>query len=209
MALRGRRYSSRMVFHGHWLVCCALAIVGSILPPLPLWASPEIHRCAPTKKAPAKIAPPKFNKNPYLLVFEPPGVRTRSFQGPRMRRPPLLPARKDTSDAASTPPNPHEPGPAATDHGAESILTPDPLVPPISVARPPAAPAAPEPPVIERPDNALTPAKENDPDLKDAAIYFEVPIGKQGARATIPAPAASPPPAQAQPGSSATYRQKE
>ena len=146
---------------------------------------------------------------PYLLVFEPTGVRTRSLQGPRMRRPPLLPVHKEATDTASATPAPHQAALPANAHISESVLSSDPLVPPISVAKAPTAPATQEPAAVERVDNAITPAKGQDPELKDAAIYFETPIGARGARVTIPVPAASSPTTHAQPESSASYQQKE
>ena len=176
----------------------------------PLRAGPEAQPQTPVKKAPAKTPRPKYDRTPYLLVFEPPGVRTKSLQGPRLRLPPLLPVRKETHDTASAAPNRREAGPG-NEHKSDSVLSADPFAPPISVPKTSGAsagstPAEPSP--VEPIDNALAPARGQEPELKDAAIYFEAPIGAHGARATIPIPASPSSPAQPQPASSATYQQK-
>jgi hypothetical protein len=205
--LRGRRDSSRRVLRGRWLVWCFLALVCSVASWLPLRADPQVQSGAHAKKTPSKTPRPRYDKTPYLLVLDPLGVRAVSLQGPRMRRPPLAPVRKVSSDTASATPNPREGEGASNEHKSASVLASDPLAPPISLPVTSTASTAPEPPAVERADNALTPPKGQEPELKDAAIYFESPTETHGARATIPEPPEPSSPAQAQPGSSATYRQ--
>jgi hypothetical protein len=179
---------------------------------LPLRAGPDAPLRTPrthARKAPKKNPGPLLiNYEPYLLVFEPLGVRTKSMQGPRFRNPPLLPVHKEAHDTASAAPNQGDAA-HANDHKPESVLSTDPLTPPISVPKTSSSvSAAPDAPALEPVDNALAPPKGQDPDLKDAAIYFEAPIGSHGARATIPIPAGPSSPAQPQPPSSATYQEK-
>jgi hypothetical protein len=209
ISLRGRWRSSRIALRGCWLVWGALAVLGGIMLFPSLWAGPGPQREAQTKEAPAKTPRPRKDKRPYLLFFEPAGVRTTAMDGPRLRRPPLLPAPRESIETASATPIPNAAGPAASERKSESVLSSDPLAPLIPVAKTPSAPTAPEPRPAEGVDNAITPAKGRDPDLKDAAPYFEAPIETPGARAGNPATPASPSPAPAQPESSATYQEKK
>jgi len=210
ISLRERRRASRLARRGHGLLWCIIALLGALLTALPLRAGSDTPPRTQAKKAPKATPGPKYNYAPYLLVFEPPGVRTKSLQGPRLRLPPLLPVRKETHDTASAAPNRREAGPG-NEHKSDSVLSADPFAPPISVPKTSGASTtatAAEPSPVEPIDNALAPARGQEPELKDAAIYFEAPIGAHGARATIPIPASPSSPAQPQPPSSATYQQK-
>jgi len=206
-ALRERWRASRLARKGHCLVWCVIALIGAMVTASPLRAGPEAQPQTPVKKAPAKTPRPKYDRTPYLLVFEPPGVRTRSLQGPRLRQPPLLPSRKDAHEIASATPDRREAPPPVNEHKSDSVLSSDPMAPAISIPKTSSNSTTAEPSPVEQIDNALAPPKGQEPELKDAAIYFEAPIGSHGARATIPIPAASSP-AQTPPASSATYQQK-
>jgi hypothetical protein len=70
-------------------------------------------------------------------------------------------------------------------------------------------PTTPAPTTSEPAENALTNSAGKDPDLKDAVIYFEAPIGKKGARATVPVPMNSQNSTTTPSQSSATYQEKE
>jgi len=210
LSLRERRRASRLARRGHGLVWCIMALLGALLTALPLRAGSDTPPQTQVKKAPKKNRGPTYNYAPYLLVFEPLGVRTKSLQGPRFRLPPLLPVRKEAHDTASAAPIRREASPV-NEHKSESVLSADPLAPTISVPKTSGASnvsTAAEPSAVEPVDNALAPARGQEPELKDAAIYFEAPIGTHGARATIPIPASPSSPAQPQPPSSATYQQK-
>jgi hypothetical protein len=146
---------------------------------------------------------------PHLLAVGPMDVDIKPLAGPRVRRPPLLPPPKPAEpdpDATSTSPQPQEPVPPPPPE--PSAFSPD--APPVLLpSEKPASTPAPEKRVEPR-ENVLVPADRGEPDLKDAVMYFDTPVGPRGSRASIPIPMpfGSPAPAPL-PESRATYRKEK
>jgi hypothetical protein len=169
---------------------------------------PRTSKAAPS---PTPAPTPKYviSSQPHLVAIGPITIDVKPLAGPRVRRPPLLP-----------PPKPIEPDPSVDAANAKPQEPPAPKPPLPSDFSPDAAPTllptdkplptpAPER-KIEPKENALEPVDRGEPDLKDAVMYFETPVGPHGARASIPlaVPYTSPAPAPL-PDSRATYRKEK
>jgi hypothetical protein len=130
----------------------------------------------------------------------------KPLAGPRVRIPPLLPPPKivepdpmeepAAAEPADTTSMPKPAGPSAFSPDAPHTLLP---------VEKPAPTPAPEK-KVEPKESVLVPADSGEPDLQDAVMYFETPVGPRGSRVTIPMIPSNPPAAVPQPESRATYR---
>lgn len=159
-------------------------------------------------RTPAPTPKPKvmITTHPHLVAVGPMTLDIKPVAGPRHRNPPLLPT--------PTPKPVIETDPAADSGQPElapatpppSAFSPD--APPMLL--PPEKPAPTPPPEKKEPKpSVLSPEEQAEPDLKDAVMYFDTPVGPHGARATIPLVipnSAAPVPL---PESRATYRKEK
>ncbi len=192
-----------------WLPVCAILVMGDAPQSEagPVEQRPQASISA--APAPASTSKVKISKLPHLVAVGPMEVAIKPLAGPRIRRAPALPT-----------PKPVEPEPAAAPANSQPQETPPSTPPEPSVLSPdaphtllPAEKPPITPPVVkkeEAKESVLVPAGNTEPELKDAVMYFETPVGPHGSRVTIPAivPLSSPTGAP-QPESRAIYRKEK
>ncbi|MEA3213602.1 MAG: hypothetical protein QOE70_6659 [Chthoniobacter sp.] len=160
------------------------------------------------RQTPAPTPSPKLkiSEQPHLVAIGPMGLSIKPLDGPRVRRPPLLPPPPTVEPGLKSEAAPETAGPREPKE--PSAFSPD--SPPVLLPKE-QAPLVPAPAKKEEPrESVLVPAVRGEPELKDAIIYFETPVGPNGSRISIPAmiPLTSPAPV-AQPESRATYRKEK
>ncbi len=208
--LRSGRVSKVLRHPFVWLPACAVAALGgtiqAVAGPVERPPRPPVSSATYKKTGPAV----KISKWPHLVAVGPTEVYIKPLAGPSVRRPPMLPQppppptpepESEPKPADSSQPVPREmPQPSEFSPDAPPVLLPKDTAP---VTPAPEKKTAPEESVLEE-------ASHREPELKDAVIYFDTPIGPHGSRASIPAivPFASPLGAP-QPESRATYRKEK
>lgn len=177
--------------------------------------SETLVQAGPVAMSTPKPTPkPKYvlTKRPHLVAVGPMEVNVSPLAGPRVRRPPLLPTPtpKPVLEQLEpvTPEQPVDSQPVKpTEPSAFSPDAPPTLLP---TDKPPATPAPTPEAKAGKKESVLEAVDPREPELRDAVMYFDTPVGPHGSRASIPMVVPfTTPPTVPQPESRATYRKEK